>query len=210
MIGPLDEDGYYRLMLRLNGRIRKERWGGIYYSAPRLQIAAINELAYEIYKLCDGSRTTREVENALLEEYDAPEAQIKSDLLAFLGNALRRGYLVADGFEIPPPDPDVSSNGGHPSPFSGTSFLEGRKVIGLEPNILSAPLKVLIEFTHNCNLRCVHCFADAAYCPQSKLGYLAGELTTDEWRVVIDKLADAEAFDVFRRELRKLAAGDSA
>ncbi|MBI4575869.1 MAG: radical SAM protein [Planctomycetes bacterium] len=43
------------------------------------------------------------------------------------------------------------------------------------------PLRALLELTHRCNFRCVHC-----YCLHDRPGE---ELSTDEWRGVLDELA---------------------
>lgn len=63
--------------------------------------------------------------------------------------------------------------------------------LGLPPYVLSAPLKVLIELTHICNLKCVHCFADADFCKYNEKGYIEGELTTQQWYKVIDNILEA-------------------
>ncbi len=46
------------------------------------------------------------------------------------------------------------------------------------------PYSVMVELTHRCNLRCVHC-----YCPPRAAR--KGELTVEEFGVVFDKLAEA-------------------
>lgn len=190
---------YYDSVPKVNGRIRKERWGGLCYNRDKLRIDLLNEVSYYILNSCNGSRTVKEIESALLEEFDASEDLIKSDLMSFLNSGLLNGYLLIDGLEITTTraNSESSLETGQTASPPDLSFLGGKKVLGIEPNILSAPFKVLIEFTHNCNLRCIHCCANAEYCPESERGYLEGELTTDEWKIVIDKLADAEVFDIF-------------
>jgi len=117
-----------------------------------------------------------------------------------LSFGLLKEYLIIDGIKVA----DAKANAeksqfklGRVESPADISFLGGKKVVGIEPNLLAAPLKVLIEFTHNCNLRCIHCFADAQYCPGNEHGYLDGELNTEEWKIVINKLAAAGVFDIF-------------
>jgi radical SAM protein with 4Fe4S-binding SPASM domain len=44
---------------------------------------------------------------------------------------------------------------------------------------LSIPAQAILELTYRCNLRCVHCYVDVNE---------TGELTSEEWKVVIDQL----------------------
>ena len=53
-----------------------------------------------------------------------------------------------------------------------------------KPQIVNAPFLVVWDFTHMCNLKCTHCYLDARTA-------LAGELTTDEAKHLIEELADA-------------------
>lgn len=52
------------------------------------------------------------------------------------------------------------------------------------PQIVSAPFMVVWDFTHSCNLRCIHCYMDAQRA-------LPNELDTDEAKRLIEELADA-------------------
>lgn len=63
-------------------------------------------------------------------------------------------------------------------------------VLGLYPNVLSAPLAVLFELTSECNLRCLHCFANSG---------LEGsdQLSLEEWTSLADQLADLNVPLVF-------------
>ncbi|MBI4614317.1 MAG: radical SAM protein [Planctomycetes bacterium] len=51
------------------------------------------------------------------------------------------------------------------------------------------PFAVMVELTHRCNLRCVHC-----YCPPTAPA--KGELTLAEWETIFDKLAEAGTIQV--------------
>lgn len=184
----------------LRGRIRKESWGGVYYLRDELSIEILNDTAYEILKHCDGKNTVDDLIRDFTEEYEVNEESLRKDVLSYLEFSLANGMVTIDGLKMDRNlqsvviDSNINYNVGLKEK---PGFFGGKGAIGLEPNVLSAPFKVLIEFTHNCNLKCVHCFADADYCPQTPLGYLEGELTTEQWFKVIDNLANTGVFDIF-------------
>jgi len=53
-----------------------------------------------------------------------------------------------------------------------------------KPQMVNAPFLVVWDFTHRCNLKCIHCYQDAQQA-------LPDELTTEEARHVIDELTSA-------------------
>jgi len=57
-------------------------------------------------------------------------------------------------------------------------------------NYLSSPLEVTLELTNLCNLHCIYCYADAGK-------QYPNELKTEEWKDVIDELADMKVFSLF-------------
>lgn len=182
------------------GRIRKEVWGGLSYNRTKLRLDLLNDTAFSVLSRCDGTRTLIDIQQALASEFDVPAEKLADDIRGYMGYALSHGYVAGKETESAEKSttPDMFNydlERMHQS--DDASFLIGDKVLGTDPNVLSAPIKVLIEFTHNCNLRCVHCFADADYCAGNSLGYLPGELTADQWGVVISKLAKAGVFDIF-------------
>ncbi|WP_459765389.1 radical SAM protein [Alkaliphilus crotonatoxidans] len=194
-----------------NGRLRKESWGGIYMLRNSLTIDVVNEIAYDILSKCDGRHTVNDIIGQMQEEYDSDEQTIYNDVINYIGFALNRRIVKDEGFDI---NQFKALNGQDEAAvtvqkrfeeyglnFNVQSrekppFFKGKGILGLEPNVLSAPLNVLIEFTHNCNLKCIHCFADAD-CNVTPQGYLEGELSAADWIKVIDNLADAGVFEVF-------------
>lgn len=177
----------------VQGRVRKERWGGLYYHRALPCINVINETAYFILARCDGRTSLEQIATDLARAYDASEQQIRNDLISYLAQSVVRGYVKIDGidpalFKQIPRDLIEQQD---------KAYLEQVGVIGIGDNVLSAPFKVLIETTHNCNMRCIHCFANAKCAPENPAGYLPGELTTEEWCLVLDKIAAAGVFDVF-------------
>lgn len=59
------------------------------------------------------------------------------------------------------------------------------------PMHLERPLKLTLSFTHSCNLDCKHCYADCTRVPD------AGELSRDEWCLLIDQLAEDGVISLF-------------
>lgn len=181
---------------KLVGKIRKENWGGIYWNHEVARIDILNEVAYDILSKCDGKNNVTDIVKQINEEYEADYDLIEKDVNEYLMKTSIIGYVK--GIDLPEFESkkiDVS-NFGVISDADCENVLNGKGIIGTSENPLSAPLKVLIEFTKNCNLRCVHCFAEAE-CKVTEQGYLEGELTTEQWYKVIDNVYNAGVFDIF-------------
>ena len=58
---------------------------------------AIDEVGAAIWELCDGNRAIGEIVTAMLEEFDAPEATIRADVLEFVEDLRRERLLVDSG-----------------------------------------------------------------------------------------------------------------
>lgn len=175
------------------GRIREEQWGGIHYYRNLPCINLINETAFFILSRCDGKNTIESIESELLDAFDAPAEAVRADFYHYIVSSAQNGYIKADGL----PNKGLLPSTGNQVIDHDQAMLDGLGVIGVGDNVLSAPIKVLIETTHNCNLRCVHCFAGAKCEVNAPNGYLPGELTGEEWCRVIDNLDKAGVFDVF-------------
>ena len=194
--------------LVLAGKIREEEFGGIYYERNRLVIELLNETAYEILKLCEQGLSVKEIEAYLLKEYDAPQELIKGNLEEYLEYLRQSRFLLSDEVAA---SQDTKVN---VDKIPMTDAANRQYTLGFPPYVLSAPLKVLLELTHNCNLKCGHCFADADYCKKSEKGYMEGELTTEQWCKVIDNILDAGVFEILlsggeatmRKDLLDIAA----
>ncbi len=197
------------------GQVREELWGGLYYSSQQVRINLLNSVATFILQNCNGINTVEQIVCNLVNEFDIDIEIAKNDVYSFIGQAWSLKYIKFGDAEFPEQvtgnqenqDKIVKNNG------LNTELLEYPAVLGMEPNFLSAPIKVLLELTHNCNLKCVHCFADAK-CEVSENGYLEGELNTDEWCRVIDNLVNAGVFGIYlsggepliRKDFNKITA----
>jgi Coenzyme PQQ synthesis protein D (PqqD) len=61
--------------------------------APAQQLTAVNPTGARLWKLLDGHRSVAALVRCLAEEFDAPEAQIEADAIAFLAALHGEGLL---------------------------------------------------------------------------------------------------------------------
>lgn len=54
-----------------------------------------DEIAVEVLKLCDGERSVGDIVTVMAKEYNAPEDQIRVDIIAMLQDLSDKGVLVA-------------------------------------------------------------------------------------------------------------------
>jgi len=71
----------------------------------------------------------------------------------------------------------------------GSMQLEGRGILGIEPNELAAPIEVLVELTWDCNLKCMHCEMNASY-NEDQCRKRVNELSLDELKKLIDQWSE--------------------
>jgi radical SAM protein with 4Fe4S-binding SPASM domain len=177
------------------GKIRKESFGGIFWMNDMARIDMLNDVAVDILEKCNGSNTVSKIIDQILEDYDVLPQKAEVDVIDYLLTCAAVGYI--NGIDISDEIKEkAKSKFDTTTPNEYCNFLGENGLIGVGKNTLSAPMKVLIEFTKNCNLRCVHCFADAD-CRVTSDGYLDGELTKEQWFQIIDNVKEAEVFDIF-------------
>lgn len=172
----------------VNGIVRKESWGGIYYYRDRMQIDKINESFYTFMKLLKKHEDVYSAYKEMIELYEVDEECLHSDLEELVKYMMKLGMINVEGYSRDQLE-DVESC------YMDTE--EDDFILGVGKNVPVAPIKVLIETTYNCNLRCVHCFADAEYCTGAKGGILPKELGLDDWKKIIDSIHEAGVFDIF-------------
>jgi pyrroloquinoline quinone biosynthesis protein D len=54
-----------------------------------------DDVAVEVLKLCDGSRTVGDIAGTLAKEYNAPEDEIQADIVAMLQDLADKGVVKA-------------------------------------------------------------------------------------------------------------------
>lgn len=75
--------------VKLRHDVGRDRWVLL---APE-RVLTPNDIAIEVLKLCDGSRSVRDVSNLLAEEYDAPPNAILADIIPLLQKLADDRYL---------------------------------------------------------------------------------------------------------------------
>lgn len=55
---------------KFEGKIRKEKWGGLYMIRKTLTMEAVNETAYEILIRCTGEKTVDQIIDEISEYYN--------------------------------------------------------------------------------------------------------------------------------------------
>ncbi|MDC7279314.1 PqqD family peptide modification chaperone [Butyrivibrio fibrisolvens] len=189
----------------VEGIIRPEKFGGIYYERDRLVIEMLNSVGYEILKLLKEDKNEAEIVEALKNEYGVEEDIIKNDVKAFIEYLLKSKYIRSEK-EVVSEQTETKKTANTATMFSNKDF-----VLGMEPYELATPLKVLLELTYSCNLRCIHCFADADYC--TKIENHNNELGYEDWCKVIDNIVKNNVFEILlsggeatmRKDLFKIA-----
>ena len=53
-----------------------------------------DEIAVEVLKLCDGERCVKDIVTVMAKEYNAPEDEIRSDIIAMLQDLSDKGVVV--------------------------------------------------------------------------------------------------------------------
>lgn len=152
--------------LRLADDVRYGRFGDQVY-LRRINVRKdylFNEIVEDILRCFDGGTSLESdaVLDAMARQYDIPDAEaFREDMLGFL-------QLLRDESIL------VSPSDGAPGP---SVYDQVTQWCGENRTLFSACL----ELTYRCNERCVHCYVDDP--DRSK-----EELTTDEWKDVVDQL----------------------
>lgn len=174
--------------IKVNGVVRKETWGGIYYYKERMQIDKINETYYSFLELLKEYKDVYYAYEKMKELYDVDEEMLRTDIEELVKYMLKLRMISVEGLTQ---EEIVELN------TSYVSTDDSDFILGVGKNTPCAPIKVLIETTYNCNLKCVHCFADAECSHGNKDGILSGELSLNDWKKVIDNIYEAGVFDIF-------------
>lgn len=176
---------------KVNGIMRSEKFGGIYYERDRLVIEMLNEIGYEILKMIGSGHSTNEIVDRLYNMYDVNYELLKSDVLTFISYLRKSKYIIREDANLNDKTDIKYCNS---TTTSRNNFQNKDFILGMEPYELKSPLKVLLELTYACNLRCIHCFADAEFCSKSKL--INEELTYNDWCKIIDNIIKNEVFEI--------------
>jgi len=133
----------------------------------------MNRVAGEVLELCQTCSTIDDVVTKMVEKYPGVlHEKMYNDTNKIIQLFLQREILIPEG-----------ETGG----FVFTPFFM-QYIDSFFNNQLNAPVRVGCEITSACNARCMHCYA--SFSPDSD------ELTTEEWKRIIDQLHGLHVFGV--------------
>ena len=159
---------------KLNPRIRW-RWEGEDKILLNTMIG-MNKTAGQILELCEKMHTLRDVTEEMSKKYpNVPRNKLQSGVERLIQKLLKWNILLPEDCMEPK--------------MSFTTPLYGEHIASYFKSQLSAPVSVSAQITFNCNARCLHCFVSA---PQEPVN----ELSTEEWKQVIDELHELNVFGI--------------
>jgi radical SAM protein with 4Fe4S-binding SPASM domain len=160
---------------------RRERIGGFLFN-PYLQVElGLDDFELAVVELCDGQHAVAIMPVELARTFRMDRATVERRLLRSLERL--NGYYALNWKGTSP----------HTLPAIHETDVEcSRDRSVLSPGIegcLSAPISILWEVTHACNLGCLHCLSSSGKPAQ-------GELSTSEAKALIEELARLHVFSV--------------
>ncbi|MBS6025789.1 PqqD family peptide modification chaperone [Anaerococcus sp.] len=176
---------------KITGIIRSEKFGGIYYERDRLVIEMLNKVGYEIIRMIGSGYSNDEIIHMLYNTYDVDYETLKNDVSTYINYLYKSKYIVPENKIL---NDKTDMNHYNSSVMINNNFKNRDFILGMEPFELKAPLKVLLELTYSCNLKCIHCFADAEFCSKNK--FINEELNYNDWCKIIDNIIKNEVFEI--------------
>ncbi len=76
-------------------RLRMDEQRGRWVILAPERVLMPDEIAVEILQRCDGKATVDGIAAALAEEFDAPQEEIREDIIGVLQNLADKGFLTA-------------------------------------------------------------------------------------------------------------------
>ncbi len=151
------------------------------------RVVAIDRTAFDILSRCDGRRTVASIADELANHYAGDRAVILSDVQAVLQGLFEKRFMVLTGSGLEEPQTAPTQ---HPVAGAKTH------------HTADLPLAALAELTHRCPLQCPYC--------SNPIDLERNELTTDEWRRVIDEVASLGVLQIHFSGGEPLARKDLA
>ena len=146
---------------------RKEPNGGTVFNRRTTIAREINLTAARIFECCDGDKTVNDIAKVICEEFENVDFPIAlRDTKNVLEKMFEHKLIVKSEDKV---EPEIS-------------YYEKYK--GVQVSGIRRPLWADIEFTLKCNLKCVHCSANAGFAKEK-------ELTTAECKKMLDDIQEA-------------------
>ena len=163
---------------------RRERSGGYLFNPYLSRELPLDDFEISVVELCDGTLSTQALTEALTGQFHTDRATAQRRLLEALDKL--NGYYALRWRDPLQGAQALSQNSVLRQAGPRTAL---RQEPALPSGCLSAPLSIIWEITHACNLGCLHCL--------SSCGTEApGELSTEEARSLIDQLAQLHVFSI--------------
>lgn len=158
---------------------RPERFGGYLFNPYLQRELSLDHFELAVVERCDGQTALAALSVELARAFRTDRANAERRLQAAL-DKLGRAYALKWRSDPPPPTALPAQDEGEcASPWPGPA--------APADGCLSAPLSIIWEVTHACNLGCLHCLSSSGSRAQ-------GELTTAEALDLIDELARLRVF----------------
>lgn len=90
----VDEDA--KLLMPRHVKMRHDAGRGRWIILAPERLFDPDEIAVEVLKLCDGERRVADIVAMMAKDYNAPEAEIKNDIIAMLQDLSDKGVVVTN------------------------------------------------------------------------------------------------------------------
>ena len=159
---------------------RRESVGGFVFNPYLFNEIALNNIGMCILEHCNGHFSLKEITGIVADEFSLSHDQAEQGVYETL--RILEGYYAINWKQQKRESVGMitDSTRFHPK----TSDCQARNF-----GILSAPLSILWEITHECNLRCKHCLSEAGKQEQN-------EMSLEEVKKTIEQLAEMKVFNI--------------
>lgn len=161
---------------------RREGVGGFVFNPYLFNELALNNVEIRILEHCNGHFSHGEITEIISEEFSLSYRRAEQDVYETLHTL--EGYYAINWQQQKRESAGMVTD---------STQLKLRPLITdcqtRNNGVFSAPLSVLWEITHGCNLRCKHCLSDAGKEEQN-------EMSLDKVKKTIDQLAEMNVFKI--------------
>lgn len=162
--------------------IRREFFGGFLFNPFLFNEVSLNEMEFRILEYCNGVFSLKEISEKISEEFTLSQKTARSRMYSAFKTF--DNYYAINWIQQKRASVNSLTN-----PVSFSSIAETTRSKEFTSKQLSAPLSVLWEITHGCNLKCKHCLSDAGM-PRHD------ELSLEEIKQIINQLAEMKVFKI--------------
>ncbi len=155
-------------VLRSSVVLRPEFFGGLVFNHFLPPQIRMDRVRFEIAGMCDGKHTLREIHNHVQKKLDHSGTYVDLVIQKTLSDLETRFSLYWRAEKL---DKSISSS--------------RRETKNVNSKYLSAPMGLIWELTHACNLKCKHCFSQSGR-PETN------ELTTQEIKHALDAFSQSK------------------